>query len=50
MGTGAAKGVGIEEAPMTLEKSVGNLIRLFDGANREKSETFTAVSGEHIPW
>jgi norsolorinic acid ketoreductase len=50
MGTGAAKGVGMEEAPMTIEERVGNLIKLFDGANREKSGTFTASSGEPIPW
>jgi norsolorinic acid ketoreductase len=50
IGTGAAKGVGIEEAPMTIRESVGNLIKLFNGANREKSGTFTASSGESIPW
>ena len=50
MGTGAAQGVGMEDAPMTIEESVGNLIKLFDGANREKSRAFTASSGEPIPW
>ena len=50
MGNGAAEGVGMKEAPMSLEDSVRNLIGLFDGANREKSGTFTASSGESVPW
>lgn len=50
MGTGAAKGVGMEDAPLTLGESVGKLVALFDGASREKSGTFTAISGEPIPW
>ena len=50
MGNGAAIGVGMEQAPLTIEESVKNLIGLFDGASREKSGTFTAASGEAIPW
>ena len=50
MGNGAATGVGMEEAPMSIEESVKNLVGLFDGANREKSGTFTASSGDAIAW
>lgn len=50
MGNGAATGVGMEQAPMTIEESVKNLVGLFDGASREKSGTFTASSGDAIPW
>ncbi|KAG0645823.1 Short chain dehydrogenase nor1 [Hyphodiscus hymeniophilus] len=50
MGNGAAKGVGMEQAPVTLEESMEKLVALFDGADREKSGTFTEVTGESIPW
>lgn len=50
MGTTAANGVGMKEAPMTLEASVEGLVKLIDGASLEKTGTFTAVSGEPIPW
>jgi norsolorinic acid ketoreductase len=50
MGSGAAKGVGMDDAPMTLEDSVTKLVALFDGASREKSGTFTSVTGETVPW
>lgn len=50
MGTGAAKGVGMVEAPVTLEDSVRGLVTQFDAASREKSGTFTSQEGESIPW
>ncbi|KAH7410627.1 hypothetical protein BKA64DRAFT_358556 [Cadophora sp. MPI-SDFR-AT-0126] len=50
MGTTAAVGVGMDEAPMTLEESVEGLVGLIDGASLERTGTFTAVSGEAIPW
>jgi norsolorinic acid ketoreductase len=36
MGNGAATSVGMEQAPMTIDESVKNLIGLFDEASREK--------------
>jgi len=50
MGDGAARSVGMTEAPMTIVESISKLVALFDGASREKSGTFTAVPGEPIPW
>ncbi|KAK0120254.1 hypothetical protein ONS95_011660 [Cadophora gregata] len=50
MGTSAAVGVGMEEAPMTVEERVEGLVRLIDGASIEQTGTFTAVTGETIPW
>jgi norsolorinic acid ketoreductase len=50
MGTGAAKGVGMLDAPMTLDESVKGLVKLFDEASLNKTGTFTAVSGEPILW
>lgn len=50
MGTGAAKQVGMADAPMTLEDSIKGLVKLFDEASLGKTGTFTAVSGEVIPW
>ncbi len=50
MGTGAAQGVGMKEAPMTLEDSVKGMVKLFDDASIEKTGTFTQVDGETIPW
>lgn len=50
MGNGAAMGVGMEEAPMTLENSVRNLVSLFDAASLEKTATFTNVAGNALAW
>lgn len=50
MGTDAAKQVGMEDAPMTLEDSINGMIKLIDGASIEKTGTFTGVSGEALPW
>jgi len=50
MGNGAAEKVGMKGAPMSLEDSVKGLVKLFDEASLEKTGTFTAVSGEPIPW
>jgi hypothetical protein len=33
---------------MAIEESVGGLVKLFDGACRERSGTFTAGSGEPL--
>jgi len=48
IGTTAALGVGMMEAPMTL--SVEGLVRLIDRASLEKTGTLTGVDGEAIPW
>jgi len=50
MGTGAAKGVGMDDAPVSLEDSVKGLIVQFDASSKEKSGTFTTQEGEAIPW
>jgi norsolorinic acid ketoreductase len=50
MGDGAAQAVGMDSAPLTLEESIEKLVKLFDGASREKSGTFTAIEGTNIPW
>jgi norsolorinic acid ketoreductase len=50
MGNGAAKGVGMKGAPMTVEESVNNLVALFDSTSRERSGTFIDSSGEPIGW
>jgi norsolorinic acid ketoreductase len=50
MGNGAAKGVGMEGAPMMLEDSVKGLITLFDAASLEKTGTFAGVEGDTLPW
>ncbi|TVY41988.1 Norsolorinic acid ketoreductase [Lachnellula occidentalis] len=50
MGSGAAKSVGMEDAPVTLENSVKGLVTQFDAASREKSGMFISQEGESIPW
>ena len=50
MGNGAAKGVGMEGAPMTTEDSVKGLIKLFDEVSLEKTATFTGVDGNALAW
>ena len=50
MDNGAAVGVEMEQAPVTVEESVKALLGLLDGASREQSGTSTASSGESIPW
>ena len=50
MGTYGAKGVGMSEAPMTVEDSIKGLVKLFDEASVEKSGSFTSVDGTNVPW
>ena len=50
MGTGAAKGVGMADAPMSIEDGVKGLVTVFDAASIEKTGTFTAFDGTNIPW
>ncbi len=42
----AAEGVGMAEAPMTLEASVEGSVNLIMGANLKRTVILTAVSGE----
>ena len=50
MGNGSATTLGMAEAPTSLSESVDTLVGLFDGANREKSGTFTGGKGETVKW
>ena len=51
MGNNAANGVGMEEAPISLQEGVDGIIDKLDKSTREKdSGTFISFDGEHIPW
>ncbi len=50
MGNGAAKGVGMESAPLTLEATIPKLLKLFDEASLENTGKFFNQDGEIIPW
>jgi norsolorinic acid ketoreductase len=50
MGTRAAKAVGMDAAPLTVEQSVSGLISVIDGATRAISGSFIAHDGEVVPW
>jgi len=50
MGGRAAKAVGMETAPMTVEQSVSGLVSVIDGATRATSGTFTAHDGQPVLW
>jgi norsolorinic acid ketoreductase len=50
MGSGAAKTVGMEDAPLSLEDSIKGLITQFDAVTAEQSGTFITQEGEAIPW
>lgn len=50
MGKDAAKSIGMEKMPMTIDESVGKLVGLLDGASKEKSGTFMEVDGSAVPW
>ncbi|KAF4614301.1 hypothetical protein G7Y89_g15434 [Cudoniella acicularis] len=50
MGNGAALGVGLTDAPVTLEESIKGLVEQFDSATREKSGSFILQTGENAPW
>ncbi|RAL62597.1 hypothetical protein DID88_004444 [Monilinia fructigena] len=51
MGNGAARGVGLGQAPVAFEDSIRDLVGLFDGVKKEQSGSFLeAGTGEVIPW
>lgn len=51
MGNDAATGLGMKEAPLTVEDGVNGIIDKLDKATREKgSGTFISFDGEYIPW
>lgn len=51
MGNNAAAGVGMKEAPLSMEDGVKGMIDKFDKSTREKdSGTFISFDGEHLPW
>ncbi|KAH7115004.1 putative aflatoxin biosynthesis ketoreductase nor-1 [Dendryphion nanum] len=51
MGALAAKAVGMEAAPLTVEQSVPGLVSVIDGATRDTtSGTFTSHDGQPVPW
>ncbi|KAN0108851.1 aflatoxin biosynthesis ketoreductase-like protein nor-1 [Hyaloscypha variabilis] len=51
MGNDAATGVGMEQAPLSVEDGVNGIIDKLDKSTREKdSGTFISFDGEHIPW
>jgi len=50
MGDGAAAGVGMESAPLTLAESIPKLVKNMDAASRKISGTFTEVDGSPVPW
>ncbi len=50
MGNGAANGVGMDSAPLSIEDSVAALITQFDAASLDKTGSFIAHTGEVLPW
>ena len=51
MGNGAARVLGMEQAPMTLEDSVKAQLTRIDSATREKSSgNFLTIDENHINW
>jgi len=50
MGARAAKAIGMEAAPLTVEQSVPGLVSVMDGATRDNSGTFTGHDGQSVPW
>jgi len=51
MGNDAATGVGMKEAPLTVQDGVNGIIAQLDKTTREKSSgTFISFDGESIPW
>jgi norsolorinic acid ketoreductase len=50
MGRRAAKAVGMEAAPLTVEQSVSGLMSVMDAAARANSGTFTGYDGQAVPW
>lgn len=51
MGNNAATGVGMEEAPVSLQDGVNGIIDKLDKSTREEtSGTFISFDGEHVAW
>ncbi|KAE8447505.1 hypothetical protein EG329_010635 [Mollisiaceae sp. DMI_Dod_QoI] len=51
MGNDSAKGVGMEEAPVSVEEGVAGIIDKLDKATKEKSSgTFLSFDGEPVGW
>ena len=51
MGNFAAKSVGMEEAPLTIEESVQGCIGIIDQVTREKyGGKFVGTDGEEVAW
>lgn len=51
MGNTAAKGVGMNEAPVSYEDGVRHLVTLYDGVKKEQSGCFVdAATGGIVPW
>jgi norsolorinic acid ketoreductase len=51
MGNNAANGVGMEEAPISLQEGVDGIIDKLDNSTREKSSgTLVTWDGEYIAW
>jgi norsolorinic acid ketoreductase len=50
MGTRAAKAVGMDLAPLTVDQSVPGLVSVIDSATRAVSGSFTGHDGEAVPW
>lgn len=50
MGSGAAKSVGMADAPMAKEDSIKNLLARFDEADLAKTGSFIENDGTIVPW
>lgn len=51
MGNDAATGVGMEQAPLSVEDGVNRIVAQLDKSTREKSSgTFISFDGEAVPW
>jgi norsolorinic acid ketoreductase len=50
MGGRAAKAVGMEAAPLTVEQSVTGLMSVIAAATRANSGTFTGYDNQTVPW
>lgn len=50
MGNGAATNVGMEQAPMTIDRCIELLAGLIDNAGKEQIGKFLQVEGEPLPW
>ena len=52
MGNGGAKSMGMEQAPMTVDDSVGKIVRLLDTATREShgGKYWNLDDDKELPW